>query len=75
MNGDQLWDIVEGLQTNGLLYYDYLITGTWPCSSGMCTAERTSKACLLAVLCKGIAAELLDLCHTWMLKTRVVMLS
>ena len=42
MNGDQLWDIVEGLQTNGLLYYDYLITGTWPCSSGMCTAERTS---------------------------------
>ena len=28
MNGDQLWKIVEGLQTNGLLYYDYLITGT-----------------------------------------------
>lgn len=27
MDGDQLWEIVEGLQTNGLLYYDYLVTG------------------------------------------------
>ncbi len=28
MDGDQLGEIVEGLQTNGLLYYDYLISGT-----------------------------------------------
>ncbi len=30
MDGNQLWEIVEGLQTNGLLYYDYLISGIWP---------------------------------------------
>ena len=27
MDGDQLWEIVEGLQANDLLYYDYLVTG------------------------------------------------
>ena len=27
MGGDELWEAVEGLQANGLLYYDYLVTG------------------------------------------------
>ena len=27
MGGEELWDVVEGLQTNGLLHYDYLVTG------------------------------------------------
>jgi hypothetical protein len=27
MNGDQLWDIVEGLKANGLLEYSHLVTG------------------------------------------------
>ena len=28
MGGEELWDVVEGLQANGLLYYDYLVTGS-----------------------------------------------
>ena len=27
MGGEELWDVVEGLQANGLLHYDYLVTG------------------------------------------------
>ncbi|XP_051126741.1 pyridoxal kinase-like [Andrographis paniculata] len=27
LNGDQLWDLVEGLEANGLLYYTHLLTG------------------------------------------------
>ncbi|RAL46621.1 unnamed protein product [Cuscuta campestris] len=27
LNGDQLWDIIEGLEANNLLYYTHLLTG------------------------------------------------
>lgn len=27
LNGEQLWDVIEGLEANGLLYYTHLLTG------------------------------------------------
>ena len=27
MNGQQLWDLIEGLEANDLLYYTHLLTG------------------------------------------------
>jgi pyridoxine kinase len=27
LNGDQLWDLIEGLAANDLLYYTHLLTG------------------------------------------------
>lgn len=28
LNGEQLWELIEGLEANGLLYYTHLLTGT-----------------------------------------------
>jgi len=28
LNGQQLWDLIEGLEANDLLYYTHLLTGT-----------------------------------------------
>lgn len=27
LNGEQLWDLIEGLEANDLLYYTHLLTG------------------------------------------------
>lgn len=29
LNGQQLWDLIEGLEANDLLYYTHLLTGTF----------------------------------------------
>ncbi|KAL9689730.1 hypothetical protein QQ045_010119 [Rhodiola kirilowii] len=31
LNGQQLWDLIEGLEANDLLYYTHLLTGSFTC--------------------------------------------
>ena len=31
LNGDELWNLIEGLEANDLLYYTHLLTGGYDC--------------------------------------------